>query len=175
MPTSILNYKMPLAMGGVGVKPGLTALSLTTIKLYWMVKTWISDRKGCREGARQSSFPGLEIIPSSHFIFTGAPKRTVAMAPLTCALLLQYNNPSSHSPCLCFHINLCGKDKWRCYARRERKQGEFPVLPGDSISLGSWESGGLYFCPWAHEVARRLCCWVVGRAMLTKHSNCAVQ
>lgn len=169
MPTNILNYKMPLAMSGVGVKPGLIALSLTTVNLYWMATTWIFDRKGCREGALSPSFPGLEIIPSSHFIFTGAPKKTIAMTPLTCTLFLQYNNPSSHSSCLFFHIDLCGKNKWSCYARRERKKQEFPaVQPGDSIRLGSWESGELYFCPWAHELAGRLYCWVVGRAMFNK-------
>lgn len=146
-----------------------------------MSKTGISDRNGYTEWELFPSFPGLEIIATSYFIFTGVPRRrTLTMAPLTCtslflAIIIQ---PPTF---LAFSLVSLWEMQVELSQVSKKAARTSCCWHRESISWGVVGVRGLVLpslCLWSTRLTsrepRRLCCQVVGRVMLTKHSNCAV-
>lgn len=170
-------------MGGVGLSLDSLLCHSPLQTLYWMAKTWISDRKGCRgEELYHPAFQDLKAALHPTSFSRCASKNCSHGTPdlhLISLARIIYPTTLLAFPLISSPVGT----PWNCYSRRERKQQKLPTVGREIIvteGRGSWGACtstlmSMMSPQLRSRESRRLCCWVVGRAMLTEHSNCAVQ
>lgn len=147
-----------------------------------MGQTWISDRKGCREQELyRPAFQDLKPSPHPTLFSQVCLKELQPWHPDLCLIPLAIIIHPPTPPCLFFHIKLCGKHRWSCYPRQERKQEERPAVGREIVTAEGRGSQGACTstpvplkCPAQVQGAREALLSGAGQNDVNKASNCAV-